>query len=177
MGTAPGSGNASRRRRGGGWYGGGGGLNFGGGGGGSGHGPAGTTFETGVRSGDGLVTVTYTVSPPVGGTPPPVGGTPPLPDNSFSFGKLKRNLQKGTARLTVNVPGGGELELAKTKKVKADDESAEDAGKEKLVIKPRGKAKKKLNQTGKAKVKAKVTYTPTGGEPNTESKKVTLKLG
>ena len=166
---------------GGGWFGGGGGLG-GGGGGGSGHGPEGTVFETGVRSGNGLVTVTYTVSPPVGGPPvggPPVGGPPtggPPPDNSFSFGKLKRNLDKGTAKLTVNVPGGGELELAKTKKVKADDESAEDAGKEKLLVKPRGKAKKKLNQTGKAKVKAKVTYTPTGGEPNTESKKVTLKL-
>ena len=99
-----------------------------------------------------------------------------MPDNSFSFGKLKRNLQKGTAKLTVNVPGGGELGLAKTKKVKADDEPAEDAGNEKLLVKPRGKAKKKLNQTGKAKVKAKVTYTPTGGEPNTESKNVTLKL-
>ena len=172
---------------GGGWYGGGGGLGIlgggGGGGGGSGHGPPGTTFQTGVRMGDGLVTVTYTVSPPtidgpppLDNPPPPLGGPPSLPDNSFTFGKLKRNLKKGTAKLTVNVPGGGELELAKTKKVKADDESAEDAGKEKLLVKPRGKAKKKLNQTGKAKVKAKVTYTPTGGEPNTESKKVTLKL-
>ena len=46
---------------GGGWFGGGGGLGAAGGGGGSGHGPEGTVFETGVRSGDGLVTVTYTV--------------------------------------------------------------------------------------------------------------------
>ncbi len=45
---------------GGGWYGGGGGLNAAGGGGGSGHGPVGTTFQTGVRDGNGLVTVTYT---------------------------------------------------------------------------------------------------------------------
>ena len=44
---------------GGGWYGGGGGF-IGGGGGGSGYGPPGTAFATGVRSGDGLVTVTYT---------------------------------------------------------------------------------------------------------------------
>jgi hypothetical protein len=44
---------------GGGWYGGGGGFQ-GGGGGGSGHGPDGTTFATGVREGDGLVTITYT---------------------------------------------------------------------------------------------------------------------
>jgi hypothetical protein len=87
---------------------------------------------------------------------------------------VKKNKRKGTAKLTVNVPGGGELDLAKTKKVKADDESAEDAGKEKLSIKPRGKAKRKLNDKGKAKVKANVTYTPTGGSPNTKDKKIKL---
>ncbi|MEU8319494.1 DUF11 domain-containing protein [Nonomuraea sp. NPDC048881] len=57
---------------GGGWYGGGGGgggeyagapiyaRSSAGGGGGSGHGPAGTVFQTGVRSGNGLITITYT---------------------------------------------------------------------------------------------------------------------
>ena len=84
--------------------------------------------------------------PPLGSPGP--SSCPPPPDNSFSFGKLKRNLKKGTAKLTVKVPGGGELELAKTKKVKADDEPAEAGGKEKLLVKPRGKAKNKLNQTG-----------------------------
>jgi hypothetical protein len=93
---------------------------------------------------------------------------------SFSFGKVNMNKRKGTARLTVKVPGPGELDLAKTKKVKADDESAEDAGKEKLSIKPRGKAKKKLNRTGKAKVTAEVTYTPDGGEANAQTKRVRL---
>ena len=43
---------------GGGWYGGGGGNNAGGGGGSS-HGPEETAFETGVREGHGLVTVTF----------------------------------------------------------------------------------------------------------------------
>src|SRR5215211_4799878 len=112
-----------------------------------------------------------------GGVPPPDGGVPPEeggPSNEFSFGKLKKNKRKGTAKLTVNVPGPGELDLAKTKKVKADDESAEGAGKEKLSIKPRGKAKKKLNKKGKAKVKAEVTFAPDGGTPNTEDKKIKL---
>ncbi|WP_180357032.1 DUF11 domain-containing protein [Streptomyces sp. TLI_146] len=55
---------------GGGWFGGGGGggimsspsatVGSGGGGGGSGYGPTGTVFHTGVRSGDGSVTLTYT---------------------------------------------------------------------------------------------------------------------
>jgi hypothetical protein len=42
------------------------------------------------------------------------------------------------------------------------------------VIKPKGKAKKKLNAKGKAKVTANVTYTPDGGDPNTQSKKIKL---
>jgi hypothetical protein len=110
--------------------------------------------------------------PPPDGTPPPP--PPPAASNDFSFGKVKRNKRKGTAKLTVKVPAPGELELAKTKKVKADDDSAEDAGKEKLAIKPKGKAKKKLNDKGKAKVKANVTYTPGGDAPITKSKRVKL---
>jgi hypothetical protein len=58
---------------GGGWFGGGAGAFGGPGGGGSGHGPAGTLFETGVRSGDGLVTVTYTPAVAV----PPADTTSP----------------------------------------------------------------------------------------------------
>lgn len=60
-GTAGGGGNVGGG--GGGWYGGGGGLSGPGGGGGSGHGPPGATFETGVRSGNGLVAVSYERNP------------------------------------------------------------------------------------------------------------------
>jgi len=108
---------------------------------------------------------------PAGGGGPGGGG----PSNEFSFGKVKKNKRKGTAKLTVDVPGAGELELAKTKKVKADEELAEAEGKVKLSIKPKGKAKRKLNRKGKAKVTAEVTYTPDGGEPNTEDKKIKLR--
>ena len=41
----------------------------GGGGGGSGFGPAGVAFETGVQSGDGVVTITF--DPDAGGCPAP----------------------------------------------------------------------------------------------------------
>jgi hypothetical protein len=44
-----------------------------------------------------------------------------------------------------------------------------------LSIKATGKKKRKLNETGKVKLKLVVTYTPTGGSPNTQSVKVTLK--
>ena len=39
------------------------------------------------------------------------------------------------------------------------------AGKVQLLIKAKGKKKKKLNETGKVKLKVAVTYTPTGGHP------------
>jgi streptogramin lyase len=97
-----------------------------------------------------------------------------LPANDFEFGKVKKNKKKGTATLTVIVPGPGDVELAKTKKVKGDKESAAAGGEVKLEIKPKGKAKQKLQPEGKAKVAVEVTFTPTGGTPNTEAKKLKL---
>jgi hypothetical protein len=102
---------------------------------------------------------------PESGCPP---GTAPPPSNDFSFGKVNKNKKKGTAKLTVEVPAPGE-----TKKVKAD-EGAITPGGAFVSIKPRGKAKKKLNNEGEAKVKAIVTYTRTGGSPNTKDKKIKL---
>ena len=76
---------------GGGYFGGAGGsadpstADAGGGGGGSGSGPAGTTFETGVRSGDGLVEITYDAA---AGTcpeePAPTGGAPVAAEPGFT---------------------------------------------------------------------------------------------
>jgi hypothetical protein len=113
------------------------------------------------------------------GTPPTDDGSPQpddgSPSNEFGFGKLKKNKRKGTAKLTVEVPGPGDLALTETAKVKGAEKEAEAAGDEKLAIKPKGKAKKKLNQKGTAKVEVEVTYTPELGASNTESKKVGLK--
>ena len=45
-----------------------------------------------------------------------------------------------------------------------------------MAIKPKRKVKKKLAETGAARVIAKVTYTPDAtGEPNTKSKRIKLK--
>jgi DNA-binding beta-propeller fold protein YncE len=96
------------------------------------------------------------------------------PSNQVSFGKVKKKKRKGTATLTVEVPGPGKLDLAKTGKVKSAEKRAEAKGPEKLAIKPRGRATMKLNRKGKAKVKAKVTFTPDGGEPNTRSRRLKL---
>jgi hypothetical protein len=103
----------------------------------------------------------------------------PAPSNSFTFGGLKRNLKKGTAKLTVNVPGPGTLTLTgkgvvKQRPAASASKTVTAAGAVKLLVKAKGKQKRTLNRTGKVKVKAKVTYTPTGGSPNTKTKRIKL---
>ena len=49
-----------------------------------------------------------------------------------------------------------------------------EAGEVQVTIKAKGKQRKKLKKAGKVTVTANVTFTATGGEPNTETKKVKL---
>jgi len=103
------------------------------------------------------------------------------PSNAFRFVRVKRNRKKGTARLTVNVANPGTLAVS-GKGVKTAGaagaitaKSVPAAGDVELLIKAKGRKKRKLNETGKVKVKPKVTYTPTGGDPSTQSRKLKLK--
>jgi Tol biopolymer transport system component len=97
------------------------------------------------------------------------------PPNDFSFGLLKKNKRKGTAKLSINVPGAGEIALAQTAKLKPDTERSAGAEGVVLDLKPRGKAKRKLKRKGSAKVLAQVTFTPDNGRPNTQEKRLKLK--
>jgi hypothetical protein len=109
-------------------------------------------------------------SPP---EPPPVG--PPVPpSNQFTFGKLKRNLAKGTATLPVSVPGAGSLSL-RGKSIRKVAKQAKGAGKVSLGLKPNAGGKRALGDTGKLRVRVKVTFTPTGGTALTKAKSVLLK--
>ncbi len=101
---------------------------------------------------------------------------PPPPSNEFCFGTPKRNEHRGTAKLIMFVPGAGKVKLAKTKKVKGALKRTAAAGVKTLPVKPAGKAMQRLNRKGKAKVKAKVTFTPKGGQANTKSRKLKLRL-
>jgi tripartite motif-containing protein 71 len=112
------------------------------------------------------------------GTPPPTScptiAPPPVkPSNQFSFGKSKLNKRKGTATLAVEVPGAGDLGLA-GKDLKAQASAATAAGEVKLAVKAKGKQKRKLIKSGKAKARAAVTFTPTGGDANTQTKPIKL---
>jgi hypothetical protein len=96
------------------------------------------------------------------------------PSSLFKFGKLKLNRAGGTANLTVAVPGPGTLVLAGwgIQKVK---QAAKGAGNVTLAIKLVGKAKRKLDEAGKAKMRAKLTFTADGGSPLTKTRALTLK--
>ena len=102
------------------------------------------------------------------------------PANTFTPGSISRNKRKGTATLTVNnLPNPGELigsgNGAKVAAAGARISKAVTAGTAQLLIKAKGKKKKKLNETGKVKLNVAVTYTPTSGDPSTQSVKVKLK--
>jgi hypothetical protein len=101
------------------------------------------------------------------------------PTNTFTLGKPTLNKKRGTATLTVNVPNPGELTGSgnggEVASAGAATSMAVPTGSATLLIKAKGKKKRKLNETGKVKLNIAVTYTPTGGDPSTQSVKVKLK--
>ncbi len=101
-----------------------------------------------------------------------------------TLGRVKRNRHKGTARLSVSVPGPGTLTLRgrsvkrqRSSRRAAASRTVSAAGTVKLLVKAKGWARRKLNRTGKVKVKVKVDFRPAGGLPgasNTQTKRVKL---
>ena len=104
-------------------------------------------------------------------------GSPALASPSgFRIIRVKRNKQHGTARVLVKVLGGGSLRL-RGKGVKEDSERAPEAGRATLKVRARGRAARRLGRGAphsKARVRFKVTFTPTGGDAQTKSKRVRL---
>jgi hypothetical protein len=100
--------------------------------------------------------------------------------NAFTIDSITRNKKKGNATITGSEQFPGEL-AGSGKGVKAASASGAVisrsvvAGQAQLVIKAKGKKRRKLNQTGKVKLNVKVTYTAAGGSPETQSVKVKLK--
>jgi hypothetical protein len=100
-----------------------------------------------------------------------------VPTNTFSLGAAVRNKKKGTATITATVPNSGELTVSGNgvKTAGARTSVAVSAGTARLTIRATGKKKKKLKTKGKAKLAPTITYTPTGGDPRTQSTLVRLK--
>ncbi len=95
------------------------------------------------------------------------------PSNRFRFGKIKRNRRNGTARLQIKVPGPGLLVL-KGKKVRYAQHKTTKAGSTFLTVRPKIRLNKALKHRHHAKVKVRVTFTPTGGKARTMAKALKL---
>jgi hypothetical protein len=127
-------------------------------------------------------------NPPGGGAPggpgapgsstPPGPSTPsapsvPVPSNRFTLGRLKLVPRKGTATLSVALPGAGSVSLG-GKGIKPVSTRVAEATTAKLSVRLTGKAKVALRRTGKATVLAEVTFTPSGGAPSAQARKLRL---
>jgi len=115
-------------------------------------------------------------------TPPP----PPIvtpPSNKFTLSRTTVSPKKGSATLSVSLPGAGKLDVLgtskvgkKTLKVGHVALNAGQAGSYQVTLKPSGAAKAALRKTGKLQVKLTLTFAPTGGTASTSTKNITLKL-
>ncbi len=98
----------------------------------------------------------------------------PKPSNEFTIATGKRNTQKGTVKLAIGVPGPGALGLS-GEGAKAASKTAAGPGTVNLKVKPTARTNKRLEEKGKAKVTVAITFTPPGGDLNSESATVKLR--
>jgi DNA-binding beta-propeller fold protein YncE len=102
----------------------------------------------------------------------------------FKLGRVAHNLDRGIATLPVAASGIGKVVL--TGKGLVTERRRVRAGRRiperrfpgfatSFVVEARGKAKKKLDEAGKVKVKAKVAYTPVGGKALKKTRTITLR--
>jgi hypothetical protein len=97
------------------------------------------------------------------------------PSNRFSLkkGKAKSN---GTATLIADVPNPGTISVG-GKGVKAAQGNMNVApGTVKLTVSAKGKQRAKLIRRGKVKISPSVSFTPAGGDSDSESRKLNLRL-
>jgi hypothetical protein len=107
------------------------------------------------------------------------------PSNTLSFGRLKGNFKLGIVFLTVDVPGPGNITVggagirsvrrASSPAAAVISKTVNEAGPVKLKIRAAGRARERLDSTGKVTVKAVITFSPIGGNPSTIKRKITLR--
>jgi hypothetical protein len=106
------------------------------------------------------------------------------PSNAISFGRLQRNRRRGTARLTVIVPGPGTLTLAGSGLVSQAARDARAAGSTTtsvtggpvvLLLRAKGRARRKLERSGKVGLSVTVTFAPLGGTPAQATRSIKLR--
>jgi hypothetical protein len=153
-------------------------------------------FDSGLASGTGTFNATLrglgtrTITATQNGNPSVTGTSGPISVHSanalkkgFRLGRLVRNKNRGTAILIVDVPAPGTVRLRGNGVVKQRHARhtrfriarfVNSAGRVKLPIRAKGKAKRRLNEKGKVRVTVRVTFTPVGGTPRTRSRGIAL---
>jgi hypothetical protein len=126
-------------------------------------------------------------------TPGPAGGARPdwqrlpapeadLPPRQFCFDGLRRNTNRGIARLAVRVPAPGRVVLQRRAGIKHFAKAHRTAGPGRVVlrVRPRGRAQRRLARAARMQgwlrinVRAQVTFRPRAGEPLTKGRQVRL---
>jgi DNA-binding beta-propeller fold protein YncE len=104
-------------------------------------------------------------------------------ESVFKVGRVHRNTRKGNAVLLVKLPASGKLSLSGggvAKRIGVDARTLKRfsrhvrAGKVKVPITAKGKAKGRLNRRGSARLKVHIAFDASGGPPATQTIKVTL---
>lgn len=135
-------------------------------------------------------------------TPLVVPTTPPQrvsPNNIFEIESVFAPKRNGTVTFDVNLPGGGTILVhatgevtgpprrdpqargsakanVKTITIARKQATAKRAGRLRIKLAPRRKAKLYLERDGRLKAKVKLTFTPTGGTPRSVTRQVTFRL-
>ena len=126
-----------------------------------------------VYSAPGAYRVLVSATDAVGRTGTSAGTIQVKARNFFTIGKLKRNRKKGTATLAVTIPEPGTL-VASAKGVKKATVRSAKGSTVRIPLKAAGKGLKRLKRKGKLKFRLKVTYSPVGGDANTQQRRLRL---
>ena len=94
--------------------------------------------------------------------------------NEVRFGKLKRNLGDGSAKLFLGLRSAGALSLT-SRAVRTFQESEAKPGTLRLPLIPKGAVKRRLERTGRARVALRIKFRATGNNAETTVKRVTLR--
>lgn len=100
-----------------------------------------------------------------------------VPTNGFSFGAVTRDRRTGTATLEIQLsnPGAVTLSGKGLKKTGRRTKTVAVAGTVRFGVAAGGGRKKKLNRKGEVSVPLAATFTPTGGDPATQTIQLKLK--
>jgi hypothetical protein len=107
------------------------------------------------------------------------------PSNTFTIVRVRIFKPRGEATVVINVPNPGTVALSGkgvgatrqfgSGRVPTGVPTPVRAGLVGLIVTTRGKAKKRLFSTGRVRLRPRITYTPTGGDPSTQSRKLKLR--